>query len=144
MGDHTDYNGGFVLPLAIDRACTVIAVSRPDDRVAAVSVDVPGAVEVAVDGGDDPFDVVPTWGRFVAGSVRALVDRGVRVAAAGPIDLTVRTGPEFLDPSRGAYDVDYVDLRGDALADIDLKPAELKEFILANRAALLAEVGLAP
>src|SRR5215217_540409 len=23
MGDHTDYNDGFVLPLAIDRACTV-------------------------------------------------------------------------------------------------------------------------
>jgi hypothetical protein len=35
-----------------------------------------------------------------------------------------------------------VDLRGDALADINLKPAELKEFILANRVALLAEVGL--
>ncbi len=60
------------------------------------------------------------------------------------LDLAVRTGPEFLDPSRGAYDVDYVDLRADALADIDLKPAELKEFILANRVALLAEVGLVP
>ena len=23
MGDHTDYNDGFVLPMAIDRACTV-------------------------------------------------------------------------------------------------------------------------
>jgi galactokinase len=23
MGDHTDYNGGFVLPLAIDRECVV-------------------------------------------------------------------------------------------------------------------------
>jgi ADP-ribose pyrophosphatase YjhB (NUDIX family) len=60
------------------------------------------------------------------------------------LDLAARTGPEFLDPSRGAYDVDYVDLRGDALADIDLKPAELKEFILVNRIALLAEVGLVP
>jgi ADP-ribose pyrophosphatase YjhB (NUDIX family) len=60
------------------------------------------------------------------------------------LDLAARTGPEFLDPSRGAYDVDYVDLRGDALADIDLKPAELKEFILANRVALLAEIGLVP
>jgi ADP-ribose pyrophosphatase YjhB (NUDIX family) len=60
------------------------------------------------------------------------------------LDLAARTGPELLDPSRGAYDVDYVDLRGDALADIDLKPAELKGFILANRVALLAEVGLMP
>jgi ADP-ribose pyrophosphatase YjhB (NUDIX family) len=60
------------------------------------------------------------------------------------LDMAARTGPEFLDPSRGAYEVDYVDLRGDALADVDLKPAELKEFILANRVALLAEVGLVP
>jgi ADP-ribose pyrophosphatase YjhB (NUDIX family) len=60
------------------------------------------------------------------------------------LDLAARTGPEFLDPSRGAYEVDYVDLREDALADVDLKPAELKEFILANRVALLAEVGLVP
>jgi hypothetical protein len=37
-----------------------------------------------------------------------------------------------------------VDLRGDALADIDLRPAELKDFIVANKIALLDEVGLAP
>jgi hypothetical protein len=36
-----------------------------------------------------------------------------------------------------------VDLRGDDLANIDLQPPELKAFILANREALLAEVGLA-
>ena len=35
-------------------------------------------------------------------------------------------------------------LRGDDLASVDLKPAALKEFILANRVALLAEVGLVP
>jgi hypothetical protein len=33
-----------------------------------------------------------------------------------------------------------VDLRGDELAEIDLKPLALKEFILANREALLSEV----
>jgi hypothetical protein len=32
----------------------------------------------------------------------------------------------------------------DALASIDLVPAQLKDFILANRTALLAEVGLLP
>jgi ADP-ribose pyrophosphatase YjhB (NUDIX family) len=60
------------------------------------------------------------------------------------LDLTVRTGPEFTDPARGAYDPDRVDLRGDDLAQIDLQPPELKAFILANREALLAEAGLAP
>jgi 8-oxo-dGTP pyrophosphatase MutT (NUDIX family) len=58
------------------------------------------------------------------------------------LDLAARNGPEVLDPSRGAYDPDYVELSADGLAGVDLVPAELKDFILANRAALLAEVGL--
>jgi hypothetical protein len=37
--------------------------------------------------------------------------------------------------------MDRVDLLGDDLAGIDLKPGALKEFILANREALLAEAG---
>lgn len=51
-----------------------------------------------------------------------------------------RSGPELDDPSRGRYEMARVALRGDDLASIDLKPDALKEFILANREALLAEV----
>jgi ADP-ribose pyrophosphatase YjhB (NUDIX family) len=58
------------------------------------------------------------------------------------MDVSSRTGPEFADPARGAYDPELVDLRGDALLDLDLRPPEVKEFILANREALLAEAGL--
>ena len=65
------------------------------------------------------------------------------VARLVGLDPALRTGPEFTDPARGAYDPDRVDLRGDDLANIDLRPPELKAFILANREALLAEVGLA-
>jgi 8-oxo-dGTP pyrophosphatase MutT (NUDIX family) len=73
--------------------------------------------------------------------------RGVQVqhyfvARLVRLDLAARNGPELLDQSRGAYDPDYVDLSEDGLADIDLVPAVLKDFILANSAALLAEVGL--
>jgi ADP-ribose pyrophosphatase YjhB (NUDIX family) len=60
------------------------------------------------------------------------------------IDLSKRDGLELRDPANGSYDPDYVDLRGDALADTDLRPPELKAFILANRIALLAEAGLIP
>lgn len=59
------------------------------------------------------------------------------------LDESARTGPEFDDVSRGGYDLERVDLRDDALAEIDLKPPALKEFILANREALLAEVASA-
>jgi ADP-ribose pyrophosphatase YjhB (NUDIX family) len=64
------------------------------------------------------------------------------VARLVRMDVSTRTGPEFADPSRGAYDPDLFDLCGDALAGLDLRPPEVKEFILANREALLAEAGL--
>jgi len=60
------------------------------------------------------------------------------VARLVELDEAARSGPEFDDPSRGGYDLDRVAL--DALAGVDLKPAALKEFVIANRSALLAEV----
>jgi ADP-ribose pyrophosphatase YjhB (NUDIX family) len=61
------------------------------------------------------------------------------VARLTSLDESARSGPEFGDPARGGYELDRVDLLGDGLASIDLKPTALKEFILANREALLAE-----
>jgi galactokinase len=39
IGDHTDYNEGFVLPMAIDRAVWIALRSRPDAHVAVHSLD---------------------------------------------------------------------------------------------------------
>jgi ADP-ribose pyrophosphatase YjhB (NUDIX family) len=75
-------------------------------------------------------------------SERGIVVAHFFVARLVSLDVSARTGPEFADPSRGAYDPDRIGLRGDDLAAIDLRPPELKEFILANREALLAEAGL--
>ncbi len=77
IGDHTDYNDGLVLPLAIDRECLVAWRPRDDGRVTVGSLDLGGTVDVAADGRDDPAAVTaPTWGRFVAGLVRSLARRG--------------------------------------------------------------------
>lgn len=65
------------------------------------------------------------------------------VARLIKLDEAARNGPEFDDPSRGGYDLDRIDLSGEDLANVDLKPEALKEFILANREALLAEVAAA-
>lgn len=76
LGDHTDYNDGFVLPMAIDRE--TVAAFRPtgDGRVRVRSLDVDGPVDVAADGSDRPRDVAPAWGRYVAGVVTVLAARG--------------------------------------------------------------------
>lgn len=54
--------------------------------------------------------------------------------------LESRTGTECRDPSRGGYELNRIDLRGDDLASVNLQPAVLRDFVLANRVALLAEV----
>ncbi|MBD3873374.1 MAG: galactokinase, partial [Acidobacteria bacterium] len=37
IGDHTDYNDGFVLPMIIDRHVEVVARQRPDRQVRIVA-----------------------------------------------------------------------------------------------------------
>mgnify|MGYP001126739581 CR=1 FL=1 len=65
------------------------------------------------------------------------------VARLVSLDESRRHGPGFTEPGRGTYDVERVDLDSDGLTTVDLRPSELKAYILANRAALLVEVGLA-
>ena len=76
IGDHTDYNDGLVLPLAIDRDCRVAWRPRPDGRVVVHSTDRGEAVEVAADGSDDLDEAQPMWSGFVTGTLRALAERG--------------------------------------------------------------------
>jgi galactokinase len=79
MGDHTDYNDGFVLPVAIDRDCLAAARVREDGVVRVRSLDVdPGesVVELPADGSADPAAVEPPWGRYVAALVRVLAESG--------------------------------------------------------------------
>jgi galactokinase len=67
IGDHTDYTGGLVLPMAIDR-WTEIRGERGGDRVLLRSADAsePAAIPLDV---DDPSRVAPQWARYVAGVV---------------------------------------------------------------------------
>src|SRR5215207_1268744 len=76
IGDHTDYNDGFVLPVAIDLACTVRAKPRNDGVVTLRSLDVDSEVELAADGSTDPGAVEEVWGRYAAGLIRTLAAHG--------------------------------------------------------------------
>jgi galactokinase len=67
IGDHTDYTGGLVLPMAIDRA-TVVEGEPGGATVTLTSATEPEAATVALDVAD-ARTVEPAWARYVAGVV---------------------------------------------------------------------------
>jgi galactokinase len=67
IGDHTDYTGGLVLPMAIDR-WTVVRGHTDDGEIRLTSADEAEAVRLPLRV-DRPQDVTPAWGRYVAGVV---------------------------------------------------------------------------
>jgi len=74
IGDHTDYTGGLVLPMAIDRETTVTGEDRDEAVVRLTSAAFPGEAVVPLDI-DDPASVSPGWARYVAGIVAVLGPR---------------------------------------------------------------------
>lgn len=67
IGDHTDYNDGFALPLAIDRATTIAARPR-EDRTIRVQSEGFGAAEFEL----DSVDRLDGWAGYVSGMAWAL------------------------------------------------------------------------
>ena len=88
IGDHTDYTGGLVLPMAIDR-WTELAGRRGGDRVRLTSADEPDPVALPLPFRADPATVRPAWGRFVAGVVAEL---DPDVGLAGHVTTTIPVG----------------------------------------------------
>jgi galactokinase len=77
VGEHTDYNGGLVLPCAIDRTACAAVGRRADDRVTCVSLDRDGEASVRL--ADLAPGVVTGWPAYVVGVVWALRESGVAV-----------------------------------------------------------------
>lgn len=76
MGDHTDYNGGLALPMAIDRQAVLAYRRRPDATVRIRSSGHDGVLSIRADGSSVADSSIPDWAPAVAGVVRALAVRG--------------------------------------------------------------------
>ncbi|MDE5720932.1 MAG: galactokinase [Paramuribaculum sp.] len=76
IGEHTDYNGGFVFPGAIDKA--IMAEIRPNgtDRVKLYSIDLDASTEFGLNEEDAPKD---QWARYIFGVCREIIKRGGKV-----------------------------------------------------------------
>ena len=74
IGEHTDYNDGFVFPMAIDRATFIALRPREDNRVVAISLDMGDRREFALD--DLKRATQTEWIDYLVGVAWALQDRG--------------------------------------------------------------------
>ena len=73
IGEHTDYNGGFVFPGAIDKG--IIAEIKPNgtDKVRAFSIDLNDYAEFGLREEDAPK---ASWARYIFGVCREIIKRG--------------------------------------------------------------------
>src|SRR5882757_6310986 len=65
IGEHTDYNDGFVLPCAIEFATYVAAAARDDRRIRAASLTFDHELDFDLD--DPPRHAEKTWAKYVQG-----------------------------------------------------------------------------
>jgi len=80
IGEHTDYNDGFVMPFAIDRDTVVAGRHRDDRRIEAVAADLDedGSVDLEA----PPQKKRRSWLDYVEGTARSIEEKFGRLAGA--------------------------------------------------------------
>jgi galactokinase len=69
IGDHTDYNGGLALPIALDAHAAVVLGPGAPGRLEVVAADLDERHEGAFEASDIRADSTPAWFRYAAGAV---------------------------------------------------------------------------
>jgi galactokinase len=81
IGEHTDYNDGFVLPLAVDRVTAFAGRTRDDRTIRLWSSHFDQYAQFSLKGLPDTFEqqraTLPGWARYILGVVTELVRAGL-------------------------------------------------------------------
>jgi len=101
IGDHTDYTGGLVFPMAINRG-TTIEFESGGDQISLTSDADPDRVVIELPVLDDPAAVTPRWGSYVAaiarevgavngitGSLRSDIPAGAGLSSSAALECAV-------------------------------------------------------
>ena len=120
IGEHTDYNGGYVFPGAID--CGIIAEIKPNGKntVCAFSLDYNEQCEFGLEEADAPEKA---WARYIFGVCRETIKRGGKVAGfdtvfAGDVPLGAGLSSSAALESTFAYAIN--DLNGNGIDKFEL------------------------
>ena len=77
IGEHTDYNGGFVFPGAVDKGIMAEIKLNGSNKVCAYSLDLDEYVEFGLNEEDAP---VQSWSRYIFGVCREIIKRGGKIS----------------------------------------------------------------
>ena len=138
IGDHIDYMGGTVLPMAIDRGTWLAASARDDRLITAASANMPEVGTLTVDMDSQRPVAKGDWANYLVAMVDALTRRGVSVLHG--FDVQVRG---TIPPGSGLSSSASLEMAFgaalDAWFDLGLSPTELA---LAGQAAENAFIGV--
>ncbi len=76
IGEHTDYNGGFVLPGAVDKGMVAEIILNGTDKVRAYALDLGESSEFGLTEADAPTE---HWAKYIFGICRELTKRGATI-----------------------------------------------------------------
>lgn len=92
IGEHTDYNEGYVLPVAIDKKITYLASARQDGKIALFSKNFNEKEEFSIK------DIPPkkgSWGDYARGPLKVFQDKGFLIKGMNVLiegDIPVASG----------------------------------------------------
>ena len=123
IGEHTDYNGGFVFPGAIDKGIYAAIQANGGDKVRVYSLDYEAMSEFGMREDDLPQEA---WARYIFGVVREIQKRGYRINGfdavfAGDVPLGAGMSSSAALESTFAYainDIYHLDIEKMELARI--------------------------
>jgi galactokinase len=128
IGEHTDYNQGFVMPAAIGLYCWVAIGPSGDRKLQVYSSEFEAAVSVELD--DATLSRRGDWSDYVVGTALALENSGYKLSGANIVvrgQVPIGSGLS----SSAAIEVST----GYALLDVNKEKIDLKQLALACRQA---------
>ncbi len=91
IGEHTDYNDGFVLPMAMERRTLILAAARDDANAVVASTGADSVARFEISPGLKPSE--PKWANYVRGVVVGCLNAGMKFTGFDAlVDSTVPLG----------------------------------------------------
>ncbi|MGI9036663.1 MAG: galactokinase [Pyrinomonadaceae bacterium] len=125
IGEHTDYNDGFVLPCAIDFAAYTAIAPRSDKKIRAASLNCDGEIEIDLKAATNRT-IAENWTKFVQGIAFTIGKSGRQLCGANLlIDSDVPLGAGLSSSAALEISIGYALCQ---ISEIEIEPFDLAKI----------------